>query len=85
MKNKDAKFKAATIENLAELADILPGLNVVSDPGLDASAKQIKSPVGGGDPKAIRDNEKQRKAIGKEAQSIMNDIGGFMKAFGGGK
>ncbi len=85
MKNKDAKFKAATIENLAELADILPGLNVVSDPELDAIAKQIKSLVDGCDPKAIRDNEKQRKAIGKEAQSIMNDIGGFMKAFGGGK
>jgi hypothetical protein len=85
MKNKDAKFKAATIENLAELADILPGLNVVSDPELDHIAKQIKALVDGCDPKAIRDNDKQRKAIGKEAQAIMNDIGGFMKAFGGGK
>ena len=82
MKTKDAKFKAATIENLAELAEILPGLNVVGDPELDALAKQISKLVSGCDAKSIRENDEQRKAIGKEAASIMSDIGGFMKALG---
>lgn len=85
MKTKDAKFKSATIDNLAELADILPGLNVTGDPGLNEIAKRIQSLVGGCDAKVIRENEKTRKAISKEAQTIMADIGGFMKAFGGAK
>lgn len=83
MKTKDAKFKAATIDNLAELADILPGLNVTGDPDLDALAKRIQRLVGGCDAKVIRENEKTRKVIGKEAATIMADIGGFMKAMGG--
>lgn len=85
MKTKDAKFKAATIDNLSELADILPGLNVTGDPELNDLANRIKSLVGGCDAKVIRENEKTRKAIGKEAATIMADIGGFMKAMGGGK
>lgn len=78
-------FKDATIENLAELAEILPGLNVTNDPEINRLAKDIKSSLLGHTPKDLRADDKLRKTLGKEAKRIMTDIGGFMKAFEGAK
>lgn len=78
-------FKDATIENLAELAEILPGLNVTNDPEINRLAKDIKSSLLGHTPKDLRGDDKLRKSLGKEAKRIMTDIGGFMKAFEGSK
>jgi len=77
-------FKDATIENLAELAEIMPGLNVTNDPAINKLAKDIQSRLLGHEPKEIREDDRLRKSLGKEAQKIMSDIGGFMKAFGNG-
>lgn len=74
-------FKDATITNLEELADILPGLNVTNDPEINRLAKEIKSKLLGYEPKDLRGDDKLRETLGKEAKKIMTDIGGFMKAF----
>lgn len=78
----DSKFKAATVDNLAELADILPGLNIMGDPDINALADRIKAKLVGKSAVELRQDDKARKQIGKDAAKIMADIGGFMKAFG---
>jgi hypothetical protein len=80
----DGVWKDATVENLAELVDILPGLNITGDPDLNRIADEIKTNILGLTPKQLRKSPEARESVSEEAKRIMEDIGGFMKAFGNG-
>ena len=80
--NSDGVFRDSTVNNLKEIAALLPGLNLTGDPALAAIGHEISVLVGQHDPKDIRKDPELREAIGREAQDIIDNMKGFMNAFG---
>lgn len=78
----DDIFRDTTVRNLDELVDLLPGLNVLDDPDLDAIAKEVKAKLHGLDPKDLRKDKALRSQVAKDAQEIIDRMSGFMNAFG---
>lgn len=79
----DQIFRDTTVSNLEELVDMLPSLNLTDDPQLAAIGDAIRQRVLGSTPKEIRKNDGLRAAVGVEAKAIMDEMAGFMRAFGG--
>jgi hypothetical protein len=78
----DGIFKETTVKNLEEIVEILPELNVLNDPNLDKIAKEIRAAIVGYDAKDLRKNPEVRSIAASEAKRIMDDMKGFMTAFG---
>ncbi len=85
MGDADAIFRDSTIHNLQEIVDLLPALNLMDDPELERMRVQVAGLISGVTPKELRANPKVRADISTEAQDILADMGGFLKAMGGGK
>lgn len=81
----DEAFRRSTLENLEEIANLIPALNIVNDPRLDLIGDEIKAVLVGHDPKVLRKNKEVRAEVAEEAQRIMDTMKGFMSAFGGNK
>jgi hypothetical protein len=75
-------FRDATVRNIEELVDILPGLNVTNDPDLAAIGEEVKAKLAGYDPKDLRKKPEVRSQAALEAKEIMERMSGFMSAFG---
>lgn len=79
----DEVFRDSLVRNLEEIVDLLPALNLTDDPGLEAIRQQIAAKLIGHKPEDLRTKPEVRSAAAIEAQQIMNNMRGFMKAFGG--
>ena len=82
MADKDKIFRNATITNLEELVELLPALNVTEDPDLERLRLQVKAKLCGHEPDELRKDEIHRAAVAGEAAAIMEQMKGFMSAFG---
>jgi hypothetical protein len=80
--DSDDIFRDATVKNIEELVDLLPGLNVLDDPDLAAMGDEVKAKLAGYDPKDLRKKPAVRSQAAKEAKEIMERMAGFMSAFG---
>jgi predicted secreted Zn-dependent protease len=78
----DQVFRDSTVKNLEDIIDILPELNILNDPNLDKIRDEIKATIVGYDPKDLRKNPEVRSIAASEAKRIMDDMAGFMRAFG---
>lgn len=85
MQDTDAIFRDSTIKNLEELVELLPGLNVLDDPALEQIRQDIAQKLTGIAPKDLRKDTTLRTSVGRDAQAIMDQMRGFMAAFGGGQ
>lgn len=81
----DAVFKASTVENLRELVQMLPSLNVLNDPRLNQIGKDIENVIMGVDAPTLRADKAVRSEVADEVKKIMDDMSGFMNAFGATK
>jgi hypothetical protein len=79
----DDIFRDSTVKNLEELVELLPALNVLDDPNLNAVTEDIARTLVGYTAKDLRANKATRTAVADEAKRIMEDMSGFMNAFGG--
>lgn len=79
---KDAIFRNSMLENIQEVADILPDLNVIDDPDLDRLCKEVRDTLVGHDPQVLRTDEAERARVASVAQGIYDEIGDLMRAFG---
>ena len=77
----DGRLYESTRDNLIELCDILPGLNVFDDPDLRAMGKEIKQRLGGYDTADLRKDKDLKSAAAAEADEILERMSGFLKAF----
>lgn len=80
--NKDGRFHSTVVDNLRELVDILPGLNVLNDPDIASIGDQIKRDLYGYDSDDIRKDEEVRFEAAEAAKAIMSKMEGYMRAFG---
>ncbi len=78
----DARFKETTLTNLVEIAELIPDLNFTADPELDRIAAEIRQATLGVTAKDLREKPDVRAAVSADAKRIMEDMAGFMKAFG---
>jgi predicted DNA-binding transcriptional regulator YafY len=79
----DGVFRDSTVRNLEEIVDLLPGLNLLDDPDLEAMRLDVKARLAGYDPKDLRKDTAVRAEAAREANEIMERMAGFMSAFGG--
>jgi hypothetical protein len=84
MSTEDKIFRDATVGNLRAIVDLLPSLNFTGDPQLEHMRKEIEAELTAYDPKELRDDPLVRKAVAGKAKEIMDEMAGFMAAFGNG-
>jgi hypothetical protein len=70
------------VQNLREIVDILPELNITNDPELEAIRQKISARLTGYDAADLRTDTAARAAAHSDAQKIMDQMKGFMTAFG---
>lgn len=85
MADPKAVFRDSTVTNIAELLDLVPGLNVLDDPDIELVRAEIAKALGGIDAKDIRKDPALRTELAGEAQAILDKMSGFLNAFGGGQ
>lgn len=74
---KEGAFRDSLVENIRELADVLPSLNITNDPALDAITDRIKRELCPVDPDALRKDDLTREETAKAAQSILDQMSSF--------
>ena len=72
--DEEAIFRDSTVNNLVELMNILPGLNVTGDPKLREIRKRIMDTIGSYQPDDLRKGADLRAAAAKEAREIRESI-----------
>lgn len=85
MADTDAVFRDSTVEKLAEVVELLPDLNVLDDPDLERIRVDVAERLVGLTAKDLRKDPVVRSTAADEAKRIIEDMKGFMNAFGGGE
>ena len=76
-------FRDSLVLNLREVSAFIGDLNLTGDPELEEIRQRIDTELAAYDPDDIRKDPKLRKALGDEAQSIIDTMSSFMAAFSG--
>lgn len=84
MADPTAVFRDKTVTNIGEMLDLIPGLNVLDDPNIEAVRASIAKAIGGIEANDIRKDPALRGQLAGEAGKIMETMKGFMSAFGDG-
>ena len=78
---KPLVFRDSLIENVRDLVDIVPRLNIFGDPVLAGLCDQVKQKIASVDPETLRPNEKfdpdARRQVKKEADALMEQFAGY--------
>jgi hypothetical protein len=78
-------FRNSTVNNLREIVEILPDLNVIDDVNLDRIREDIDRHLLGYSPDDLRKIPEVRHAAATDAKRILDNMAGFMRAFDGMK
>lgn len=71
-------FRDSLVDNVRELADLLPGFNLADDPKLAAITNRISKELCAEDGEDLRKHKGAREAVQKSAESILEDVSKFM-------
>src|SRR5262249_53471202 len=74
----DSFFTKAIVNNVRELAELLPAFNLTSDPALDKVIERIKRELCVEDATALRENDKARAVVAKSADDILKDVSALL-------
>lgn len=78
---KKPRFKDATVDNLAEIIELLPMFNITGDKELERIGESVKDSLLGYSAGELRSDSVLRSSAAEEARKILEDMGGFMRAF----
>ena len=70
-------FRNSLVENVRELAEVLPGFNLTEDPKLAAVIDRIKDELCVEDAEDLRTNDGARVSVAKSAQEIVEAVSGL--------
>lgn len=84
MANPDAKIYSSLPEKMDELIEMLPGLNILDDPDIEAIRRDLHAKLKGIDVAEVRKSPDYREELAGEAKEIVDKMAGFMRAFGAG-
>ncbi len=74
LKDPENKFKNTLVENIEDLCELLPKLNITGDPELDKTVDEIRSKLTMNYPQTLRDNSIVRNKTAQAAQKILNKM-----------
>jgi hypothetical protein len=77
LNDPEAKFKNALIENICEVCDLIPKLQVIEDSELETLRSRIVKSICTVDPEDLRKNKDTRKKTVKAASGILKAMGGM--------
>jgi hypothetical protein len=75
-------IRVELVNNLREIVDLMPELNITDDPRLAEIRKMIDEKLTGHEAKELREDETLRETARADAQAIMDRMRGFTKAMG---
>jgi len=67
-------FSYSLVDNVRELAELLPAFNLNNDPALDAIAERMKKELCAEDADKLRHDDKVRESVQKSADDILKDV-----------
>lgn len=70
-------FRDSLVENVRDLIEVLPMLNITGDPELVAMVERLR-PLAAWDAKVLRENADVRKDVAREAQKILDQVSDFL-------
>ncbi len=76
--NSDQIFRDSTVNNLREIAALIPGLNFMGDENLSVIQREIERELVAYDAKDLRKSPDTRTKIGAKAQEILDRMNGYM-------
>ena len=68
-------FRDSLIENIRDLVNLLPSLNIINDPALEQARIDLENDLSGIDPDDLRESKETRHEIVQKADKILSDIG----------
>jgi len=74
LKDPDKKFRNSLIENIVDLCDILPKLNIMEDDNLERIRQMAANEVADATPEILRVDERLRRTTANSARKIVNEI-----------
>lgn len=76
--DKDAIFRDSLVENIVELVNLLPKLNVAGDKALDDLRAETKKKLGALEPDTLRKDEKVRAKAANDAKAILDKMSAYI-------
>ena len=77
--DKDAIFRDSLVENVIELVNLMPKLNITDDPELERIRKETKDKICALAPGTLRQDEDARSKAAQDAKAILNKMSGYIK------
>jgi hypothetical protein len=78
---KSPIFRNSLIENVRELCDLLPGLNIAGDSNLDNLTEEIKRKICTLKPDNLREFKGMREQTKEETDQLLSRIAGYMGSY----
>lgn len=78
LKKSDKVFRNSLIDNIQELVDLIPAMNLTDDPKLAEIAQQAKEKLASFTPDTLRESPVARKEAADNAQSILDAMSGYI-------
>ena len=79
LSDTDAIFRDSLIENVVELVNLLPKLNVGNDPKLEKVRKETQKKLCAFEPDTLRKDDKVRSKAAEDAKAILDKMSGYLK------
>ena len=70
-------FRDTLVENLRELVELIPGLNVTDDPRIEELRQEVAEKLTQHSPQMLREHKTARRETAKAAQEIMDKMGAY--------
>lgn len=80
LSKEDNKFKNSLVNNINELCELLPKLNITNDPELAKSVQEIEDKLTVHNPQTLREDKAARSETAVEAQKILNKMRHYLPA-----
>jgi hypothetical protein len=80
LNNPDANFHSSLVDNITEVTEIIPRLNLADDAALDKMAKEAKTKLTSKTSKQLKENINDRKETAKAADDLLATMASYMGA-----
>jgi hypothetical protein len=74
---KEGSFRDSLVDNVRDLVDLLPRLNVTADPVLDNTAQKMRDMLCAYDAQLLREDTNLRHTVAKSADEILSAMAGY--------
>jgi len=80
LSDPDAVFRDSLVDNIVQMTELLPRLNINDDPQLDAMRRKIEECLCGYSPDQLRKNKNTRRQAAGNARDVLDAMAGYMVA-----